>query len=362
MTSRWDQSRFGPYEDARFTPAAVVHFAYPGGMYSEAEFAEVGLGALVGSGPVMTWGRPVAATADPAPVPFPELGQGDRWDTTTSTLVTGKRRWFDVRIIPTLEAPNRAFALAGHTLLDAIEKYVAGDLLVEDERRRSGRFFAPLDPIREVKVFPLGLHPVDAALRMKATVIRRGDQHGSTVPESRNPDLLYHQIAVRMNLLVDALKAGEAEATGLLPTNRERVRIDRAWWSRPGLVIDMSTGDVTSANGVIEWFAVAFEQSPAADVQPPQSTGAPSSKPQAVVPDTEAVRTKGSTKGSLPNAVRVAFLELWPDDTPVGMGRKEIDATIRERLGYRRDGDKPSTRTITGGIDLARAEITERRG
>lgn len=357
MAVVWDTRRFGPYEDARFTLRRVVDFALYGNEYT--------VPALASVGPVCRWGRPERMNASPRPIPFEELGIDDEVDVDRSEWTTTVRRWFDVRLIPVLEAPNRADCLLGITLVDAVDKYVAEDLLVERERADNGGSFRPLDPICEARLFPIGHHEIDTGRQMMeaATASRRGKGQ-----PPRTFGRYYVRLAQRLNLLVETIRSGTVATTGLLPTTRARVTIDPAWWSRPGITLDLQTGDLLSSSGEIDWLAVGLTK-PAATLETPtwdlrEANGnVPPLRSHGVEEPTATgarMQRRGSTRGSLPDSVKSAFLELWPNDTPAGIGRKQIDPAIREHLGFPRDGESPSQRTITEGIIAARREIQSR--
>lgn len=271
--------------------------------------------------------------------------------------------WRDVRLIPLLYSTNASDLLDGCSILQVAEKYIIGsgdilDLFVETMKAApeigqslAEQFSSHSLILNEGKLVKMNEYwPCIDAVWPRLTGKNFEESYQQT-PSSLSE--LCRSLLHRYISLWRMLETGIARTDGIDPATSLRTPIDRYEWERPDRAIDLRTGDLIDLNtGALMRRSIVLHsqriETRIFDCRTKQSNEA---HPQ----------PKGSTKGSVLNAVRVAFLELWPDDSPAGMGRKEIDAKIRERLGYRRDGDKPSERTIAGGIKLARAEIAERR-
>ena len=318
---------------------------------------------------VVAWGRAGTPDAPPHPIEFPIRSKMRFAYSPPTQAVTisdpegsAASTWFEVRWWPFIDAPNLPYLVDGESLADVIRLHVFGDVEYEKAISRAAEILPELQDFRH---WLSTAYQHDYSIRMHTGDKLRPDPlvrwmdlwPGEVKSKKRVPagtsDFAY-VLDEKLYGLFDRLISGEIHADAISSRDGARRTIEPLHWKRRDTVLDLLTGDIYDARiDEIEWRDVVLRA--------PPSEAEPTTEPQAVVSEPKSARPKGSTNGTMVEAVGDVFLTQSPDDTPSGMARKESDPIIREHLGYPRDGTTPSDRTITAGITLARAEIAKRR-
>ena len=351
-------------------PASAGRYGRSGWTFDRANDA-VGKGnpLLVSGLYVVAWGRAGKPDAPPHPIEFPIRSRMRFAYDPSSQAVTlsdpdgsAASTWFEVRWWPFIDAPNLPQLVDGESLADVIRFHVFGDVEYEKAISRAVEILPELQDFRHW-LFTAYLHDYSIRMhtgdRLRPDPLARwmdlwpGKVNSKRLVPAGTSDFAYI-LDEKLYGLFDRLTSGEIRADAISTRDDMRRSIEPLHWKRRDTVLDLLTGDLYDGRtGTVEWRDAVLRA-------PPSDAG-PSTEPQAPISEEKSGRRKGSTNGGVVEKVRDAFLAEWPDDTPSGMGRKEIDPIIRERLGYPKDGNKPSARTITEGITLARDEIKKRR-
>ena len=286
----------------------------------------------------------------------------------TSSLHSETKSWVDVRIYPTLSAPNAVELLDGATLKDVFDRFVLRDPEVEMLGRRAIKINPDLSAvyIEGRRMFAGGAQwPV---------VFKHGDLAGGVVsgsvwafmrdtPLPTEIQVAADALCERFEALLKLFRQEKLVAIGDPVRSRDSDRVLTSIWSHRSYYIDAWAGDILQVNEkdhnswldhwVKRWRAVLLKRPQrfaVFPVKPSASDGIPDST---IEPQTGSMRPRvhnhaeQSTRRKTPQraSVEAAITALWDNKIPETLQVQLRDQQIND--WQRKNGSVPANgRTI----------------
>jgi hypothetical protein len=331
---------------------------------------------------LITWGRPNNVLAAPTLIPataWKVLLFKDLSASIVTQPTTPKMRIFDVRVFPTVEAPDAAAHLANRALVDACLSFVFGDpevrslakRLLKTEPAHAATFQDGQYPGLYVEyAWPVDINASDLAWQFVKPGIF---DVSARLPEASDAVNNVSRVLVdRWRALRAILVGGQILARGTFVKTGTVSVIDPPQWARQKLWVDVRSGDLLEEKDdklVPRWTGLmltagATHLSPALMI--PEDAGGEKSQPTEDEPGFHVKplkpdRLRSPTTSPMPvketpqrASIAAAIAAIWPQGIPAGLAPKTRDQRI---IGWQKESGlaKVSSKTIRRYLSIQRA-------
>lgn len=218
------------------------------------------------AGSFAVWGKTSANDATYKPIvdlvgiaASPGRTATETYDLEEATIVDhlSGQHWYDVRLVPVIDAPNAAYFLDELTLAEAFDRFILGNPEVEPALNEAARLCPRVGErilrrkyLDDTSRLPLPLWAAAFPMRFLSFMTEPDASEEARASAWRLGNLLHDKAMC----LFDLLAAGRIFASGVNPVTRQRIEVDPQAWTRRGFSADVRSSDIVDTTADrIEW-------------------------------------------------------------------------------------------------------------